>query len=211
MKKWLISVFDYTGNNSRPYREDSNWDVLQIDIQHGFDFLSFDFHKWYESVSEYGTYPEVGIIAAVPCTHDAVSGAKHFVRKDADGTSNETTVLMDHLKAMIFYFKDRRTLRFWQIENPKTRLHNRFPWIKPIRQKFNPTDFAGYDPIPDNSRYNKETWLFGEFNLMIPKPMEPLIKENPGWKKYGGKRLKTKNLRSVSPLGYCYAFHAANN
>lgn len=118
---------------------------------------------------------------------------------------------MDKLKNDIFYLEDRRLLKFWQIENPRTRLHNRFPWIKPIRQKFNPCDFAGYDPEPDNSRYNKETWLFGKFNLMVPKRMEPLTKENPGWRKLGGKSLRTKNLRSISPKGYCYAFYEANH
>lgn len=29
--------------------------------------------------------------------------------------------------------------------------------------------------------------------------------------KFGGKSLKTKNARSVSPLGFCYAFYNANS
>lgn len=210
MNKWLISIFDYTGNASRPYRE-NGWDVTQIDIQHGFNYLQFNIHNALESRIEYSTYPEVGVIAMVPCTHDACSGAKHFAKKDANGESYETTILMDKLEMDIAYLKSRGILKFWQIENPRTRLHNRFPWIKPIRQKFNPCDFAGYDPEPDNSRYNKETWLFGEFNLMTPKRMEPLTKDNPGWRKLGGKSQRTKNLRSISPLGYCYAFYEANH
>jgi len=45
---------------------------------------------------------------------------------------------------------------------------------------------------------------------MILNRLEPIHKENPGWKKYGGKSLETKNARSVSPLGYCYAFYHTN-
>lgn len=209
MNNWLISVFDLTGNASEPYRK-AGWDVTQIDIQNGVDFLTFDFIKELNRRCEYGTYPQVGIIAMVPCTHDAVSGAKHFARKDADGTTKETDVLMDRLKKMIFFFEDQRLLKFWQIEQPKTRLHNRHPWIKPIIQKFNPCDFAGYDPVPNNSRYNKETWLFGKFNKMTPKPMSPIETDNPGWKKLGGKSLTTKNARSITPLGFAYAFYHAN-
>lgn len=210
MRNWLISVFDYTGNASRPYRE-AGWDVTQIDIQHGVDFLKFDFIRELNNRCEYGTYPEVGIIAMIPCTHDAVSGAKHFKRKDELGITKETDLLVNHLKKMILFFEDMRLLKFWQAEQPKTRLHNRHPWLKPITQKFNPTDYAGYDPNPDDSRYNKETWLFGRFKKMIPKRMEPLTKEYPGFKKLGGKSLATKNARSRSPLGFCYAFYEANH
>lgn len=211
MQKLLFSIFDYTGNASYPYREDPNWDVIQIDIQHGIDFLTFDYKQAFRDLTtKNGIEPKVGIIAMVPCTHDAVCGAKHFKKKDYAGISKETDVLMASLKEMIDWFKQMSALQFWQIENPRTRLHNRFPWIKPIRQKFNPCDFAGYDPIPDNSRYNKDTWLFGNFNLMEKKHLEPLSKEYPGFKKFGGKSLKTKNARSVTPLGFCYAFYEAN-
>lgn len=207
MKNWLISAFDYTGNASRPYRE-NGWDVSQIDIQHGKDFFQFDYGKEWE---DRGRPNRVGIIAMIPCTDYAVSGAKHFARKDADGTTAESQRLVEAVRVMIMFFKSHGVLLFWQAENPRTRLHNLNPWLKPIRQKFNPCDFAGYDPVPDNSRYNKDTWLFGEFNRMEPKPMEPLSKENPGWKNLGGKSLKTKNARSISPLGYCYAFYEANH
>jgi len=207
---WLISVFDYTGNASLPY-EQAGWDVTRIDIQHGTDFLKFNYIKEFNDRTEYGTVPEVGIIAMVPCTHDATSGAKHFKAKDKDGRTKETDVLVNRLKEMIFFFDDMRVLRFWMVEQPRTRLHNRFPWLKPRIQKFNPCDFAGYDPIPSNSRYNKETWLFGRFNKMNPEPMTPLTKEYHGWKKLGGKSLKTKNARSVTPLGFAYAFYFANH
>jgi len=211
MRKRLYSIFDRTGNISEPYRKDPDWDVVQIDIQNGIDFLTFDYVKDLMDNSPYYIFPQVGIIAATPCDDYAVCGAKHFAAKDADGRTEQSQKLVNRLKEMIFYFKNFGILQFWQVENPRTRIHTLNPWLKPITQKFNPCDYAGYDPNPIDSQYNKETWLFGEFNKMIPKPLPPLTKENPGWKNFGGKSLATKNARSISPKGYCYAFYDQNN
>lgn len=38
----LISLYDYTGNASRPYDE-NGWKVYRIDIQNGIDILKWDF------------------------------------------------------------------------------------------------------------------------------------------------------------------------
>ena len=215
MNKILISLFDRTGNASRPYRE-NGWIVIQIDTQLGTDILTWDYIKWYANYLENKSYeaekyPEVGIIAMIPCDDYATSGAKHFKAKDTDGRTAKSQLLVDKVKEIIEFFIKLNVLKFWQVENPRTRIHTLNPWLKPITQKFNPCDFAGYDPVPDNSRYNKETWLFGRFNKMMPKRLEPLQKENPGWRKYGGKSLKTKNKRSITPLGFAYAFYEFNH
>lgn len=210
MKPWLISVFDLTGNASEPFRK-AGWDITQIDIQRGIDFMTWDFIAEFNEREEYGTVPEVGIIAMIPCTDYATSGAKHFAAKDKDGRTAESQKLVARVKKMIFFFDDMRVLKFWMVENPRTRIHTLNPWLKPIHTICNPCDYAGYDPVPKNSRYNKETWLFGRFNKMKKKYMKPLQKENPGWKNFGGKSLKTKNARSESPLGLCNAFAEANS
>jgi hypothetical protein len=206
MKKLLFDLFDYTGNTAEPFKK-AGWDVIQIDKQHGIDFHDFNY---IHAFNEYRTIPIVGIIAMIPCTDYALSGAKHFKAKDNDGRTAESQRLVEAVRRMILFFKDMNLLKFWMVENPATRIHTLNPWLKPITQKCNPTDFAGYDPNPDDSRYNKQTWLFGEFNKMVPKRMEPITKDNPGWKKLGGKSLRTKNLRSITPLGLAYAFAAAN-
>jgi len=46
---------------------------------------------------------------------------------------------------------------------------------------------------------------------MEKKRLEPFEKENPGWKNLGGKSERTKELRSVTPLGFSYAFYEANH
>lgn len=205
-EKILIDLFDYTGNAAQPYRE-NGWNVLQWDIQHGKDVFDF-------SPSKVLLDHKIGkliIIAAIPCTDYALSGAKHFARKDADGTTAQSQKLVTKVKSIIDFFDEHKILDQWVIENPMSRIHKLNPWLGSPVQKFDPCDFAGYDPVPDNSRYNKKTWLWGRFNKIEPKRMEPLSKEYPGFKNLGGKSLATKNARSASPLGFCYGFYEFNH
>lgn len=214
MNKVLISLFDYTGNASRPYRE-AGWEVMQVDIQHGVDILEWDYKAWFRGNYDFEPTNSIGleviIIAMIPCTDYALSGAKHFSKKDADGTTEKSQKLVGRTKLIIDYFDNLGVLKAWQIENPMSRIHKLNPWMGNITLKFSPCDFAGYDPVPANSRYNKQTWLWGRFNTPKKKYIEPLAKDNPGWRQYGGKSLKTKNARSVTPLGFAYAFYEANH
>jgi hypothetical protein len=198
--KTLISLFDRTGNASRPYYE-NGWHIIKIDIQNGIDILAWD----YTVVPKEG---KIGIISMNPCDNYATSGAKHFKAKDLDGRTAKSQLLNDKTKEIIDYFNPF----FWMIENPRTRIHKLNEWMGQ-RPKFifNPCDFAGYDPEPENSRYNKETWLFGKFNDPVKKRLEPIYKDNPGWRNLGGKSERTKNLRSITPLGFAYAFYEANH
>lgn len=208
MNKLLISLFDYSGNASRPYRE-NGWRIIQIDKQLGSDIMDFNPAKL---LNEYQfELPKVGIIAMIPCDAYALCGNKHKKTPERIKLFKESQVLVDRVKDIIDYFDNIGILSFWQVENPMSDIHTYNKWLGKIHQKFNPCDFAGYDPVPDNSRYNKMTWLWGKFNLMQKKRIEPFEKENPGWKKYGGKSLKTKNARSVTPLGFSYAFYEANH
>ena len=205
---YLISLFDLTGNASKPYKE-AGWKVVQIDIQLGVDILKWDYRKWYFENKE--KINGLGIIAMVPCTDYALSGARHFVAKDADGRTEYSQKLVAKTKEVIDFFDKKKVLRFWQIENPMSRIHKLNTWMGKPRLKFNPRDYAGYDPTPKNSQYNKMTWLWGNFNLPKQKPLPALSKEYPGFKKLGGKSLKTKNARSITPLGFSYAFFKYNH
>jgi site-specific DNA-cytosine methylase len=195
--KTIFSLFDYTGNWSRPYKE-AGFNVIQIDIKHGQDILTF----------EYQLYNHVyGILAAIPCTDYALSGARWFKEKDIDGRTEESNKLVRKTIEIIKYFKPV----FWVIENPMSRIHTCNPELgKPVF-KFDPCEFAGYDPIHVDSQYRKRTWLWGLFNKPEYKYLPPLLDYNPGWKKYGGKSERTKELRSITPLGFAYAFFGANH
>lgn len=206
MKKLLFSLFDYSGNSSEPYRQDPNWDVLQVDIKHKLDIMNWDFEQAYK----YHNPCEVGIILMPPCTDYALSGARYFAVKDADGRTERSQKILRKCKTIISFFDSLDILTFWQLENPMSRIHTLNPWLgKPIL-KFNPCDFAGYSSEPESDRYNKATWLWGDFKIPEKKHLEPLYKENPGWKKLGGKSERTKELRSVTPKGFCTAFYLFN-
>jgi hypothetical protein len=194
-EKVILSLFDYTGNWSKPYAD--NWySVVQIDIQHGDNIMTWDYKK-FSSV--------YGILAAVPCTDFAISGARHFAQKDADGTTQRSIEVVYKTLEIINYFNPT----FWVVENPMSRIHKCVPELGEVKYKFNPCDFAGYTNS-ESDRYNKTTWLWGKFNAPVKKRIEPLTAECPQWRKYGGKSLKTKNARSATPLGFAQAFYEAN-
>jgi site-specific DNA-cytosine methylase len=205
MKNTIISLFDLTGTWSKPYR-DNGYDVIQVDIQLGYDILKWD----YKQVDKNSVY---GILNASPCTDFAISGARHFAKKDSNGqTENSIKVARKGLE-IIDYFKPE----FWVLENPMTRIHKLIPEIGPVKFKFNPCDFAGYLPedLQDTERYNKATWLFGNFNDPIKKRIDPLHKDSPIWKQNEHhkkpKGMSLQNWRSKTPEGFAIAFYEANN
>jgi len=209
--KLLFSIFDHSGNASKPYRE-NGWEVIQIDIKHGTDLMTFDFLKALrDNTGISDVIPEVGIIAMIPCTAYALCGNRHKKEPARIEIFNESQILTARVKEVIDFFDRLGVLKFWQVENPMSDIHTHNKWLGKPRQKFDPCDFAGYDPNQDNSRYNKKTWLWGNFKLMEKKRIEPFEKENPGWKNLGGKSERTKELRSVTPLGFAYAFYEANH
>lgn len=211
MSNLLISLYDHTGNASRPYKE-AGWQVIQVDIKNGIDVMDWDYLKCLRDHTEFSdVLPEVGLIIMQPCTDYALSGARHFKAKDKDGRTKASQILVSKTKEIIDFFDNLRILKFWQLENPMSRIHSLNKWLGKPRLKFDPCDYAGYDPIPNNSRYNKKTWLWGKFNVPVKKRIEPIEKDNPGWKKLGGKSEKTKGLRSITPLGFAYAFYESNN
>jgi hypothetical protein len=210
MKKLLFSIFDHSGNSAKPFKE-NGWTVVQVDIKHGIDIMEWDYvSEFKRHIGMSDVLPEVGLIIMIPCTDYALSGARHFKAKDSDGRTEKSQKLVAKSKEIIDFFDKIGVLRFWQIENPMSRIHSLNPWMGKPRLKFNPCDYAGYDPNPEKSRYNKRTWLWGNFYIPEKKYLEPFEKESPVWKYLGGKSEKTKELRSITPMGFAYAFAEAN-
>ena len=198
-RKAILSLFDVTGNWSRPYLE-NGYEVIQIDLQKGFDLKDWN----------YKTFPRtyfVGVMAAIPCTDFALSGAKWFADKDEKGDTCESISLVYKTLAIIQWF--RPGLTWWVVENPMSRIHKLCPELEQVSVKFNPYEFAGYDPIPRNSQYQKQTWLWGTFKQPVKKPL-PNLDGDKFHRSVGGKSDRTKNIRSATPLGFAYAFYAAN-
>lgn len=206
MKKLLFSIFDLTGNWSAPYRL-NGWIVEQVDIQTGIDFLNYDFNGVLKRVKP----DAIGILFACPCTDYALSGAKHFKRKDLDGSTTLSQAIVARCKQLYEACVRTGKLLFWALENPKTRIHKLNPWLGKVKQKFHPSDFAGYADAPYKERYKKETWLFGHFNDLTTKADIPYSDQSPIHRDFGGKSIKTKNARSITPQGFARAFYEANH
>ena len=205
-KNTILSLFDLTGIWSKPYK-DNGYKVVQVDLQAGIDILSWD----YKAISKESVY---GILAAVPCTDFAVSGARWFAGKDQDGRTALSMKLVAKTKEIIDYFDPV----FWVIENPIGRIHKLNPWMGTPVYKFHPYEFAGYGF--DNDRYTKKTCLWGKFNHPVKKSIEPYHTGDNGKihypkdenaKAYTWNSVECKNARSATPMGFSQAFYEANN
>mgnify|MGYP003575051382 FL=1 len=185
--KIILSMCDHSGNWPKFYRE-AGYDVRSLDLKKGYDIRLLPFVD--ENV--------YGILAAPPCTVFANSGARWHRTED---DIREGLALVDAcLRAVVIY---RRTLKFWSLENPVGKLTQ---YLGEPTMRFNPCDFG--DP------YTKKTCLWGDF--VIPAPLfvsTPAVEPVNGsqmWAKWGGKSEKTKEARSITPLGFAKAFFEVN-
>lgn len=207
MKDVVISLFDRSGNWSRPWLE-AGYIVYQIDIQNE---VSVDILKWdYKHIPQNRVYL---ILAAVPCTDFAYSGSEWFPLKDRNGATKKSCALVKKTMEIINYFSPV----VWCIENPRGRIRQLNPEIGYSVSQFHPWQYAGYNNCSDKDRYPKETWLYGKYKIPYTKPCQMLDKyKKVKWKDefiseytpIGSQELK--NLRSVTPIGFSKAFYQAN-
>lgn len=184
----ILSLFDYSGEWSRPYRE-AGYDVRQVDLQLGMDVRD-------EKPGDYH-----GILAAPPCTHFSVSGNQHWPAKDADGRTDEHVALVCRVLQLIY----ASTPRWWAIENPVGRIEKLVPELSNVQRFwFNPCDYG--DP------YTKKTGIWGDFTPPLPlfatcNPVEPTEGSKMHLVPPGPER---QNIRSKTPAGFARAFFEAN-
>jgi len=195
--KTIISLFDYSGSWSAPYRE-AGHNVIQVDIKLGIDIMTVN-------PAQFGRVD--GILAAPPCTDFAVSGAQWWPVKDTDGRTAHSIALVRKTLDIIQYCQPD----WWALENPVGRIDKLVPEL----QQFGPWWFQPHwygDP------YTKKTGLWGTFNRNLPTNyVEPEFYERGGkrgswmWATLGGKSERTKEMRSITPAGFAQAFYKANN
>lgn len=183
----ILSLFDYSGNWPSYYKQ-AGYDVYQIDVKHGIDILDISPEDLPDQVH--------GILAAPPCTDFASSGAQYWKQKDLDGRTQASLQLIDKTLEIISWCDPQ----WWALENPVGRLQKLRP------QLGNPWYFQPHwfgDP------YTKKTGLWGTFNRDLPRnPVEP---DPQSWlMQLGGKSERTKELRSMTPLGFAKSFFLAN-
>lgn len=188
MKKIILSLFDYSGNWCKYYRESGNYDVYQVDIKLGIDILELHPQDIPGQVH--------GILAAPPCTDFASSGAQYWPAKDQDGRTAASLALVDKTLEIVAYHQPH----WWALENPVGRLARLRP------QLGQPWYFQ---PYWFGDAYTKKTGLWGKFNSELPQ--SPVTPDPKSWlMQLGGKSERTKELRSMTPLGFALAFYLAN-
>ncbi|MDD2892576.1 MAG: DNA cytosine methyltransferase [Halothiobacillaceae bacterium] len=198
--KVVLSFFDLSGEWSKPW-EEAGYQVFRFDIQADPDMGDINkfscefFNEWFGDFDGMEIY---AILAACPCTDFAVSGARHFAAKDADGRTVSSVQLVSQTLAAIEYFKPV----IWALENPVGRIAE-LTGLPEWRLSFDPNHLG--------DTYTKKTLIWGRFNADLPiAPVEP-TEGSKMHMKYGGKSIATKNARSVTPEGFAYAFFQANN
>ncbi len=186
--KVILSLFDYSGNWPRYYKE-NGYDVYSLDIKYDIDILTITREDLHDGI--------YGILAAPPCTDFSGSGAQYWKIKDEDGRTAQSLALVDKVLEIISWYPE---LHFWALENPVGRLSTLRPQLgKPWY--FQPHWYG--DP------YTKKTGLWGNFNKDLPR--NDVAPDPNSWiMKLGGKSEKTKELRSMTPLGFAKAFYEAN-
>lgn len=193
MSKVVISLFDHSGIWCKPYR-DAGYTVHQVDIQLGSDVYDSRLEDL-ENVH--------GVLAAPPCTDFALSGARWFAAKDADGRTGNSVKLVARTLDLI----ERWQPSWWALENPASRIHSLVPRLGAPRFKYHPYQFG--DP------YRKQTWLWGQFtNPRLGPVVEPQgvrVGQPDAWySSVGGSSIKTKNFRSRTSVGFSIAWFLAN-
>ena len=230
MKK-AIFLYDYTGIMAQPWLDAGDFECWIFDGQHVPGItregnlvkvgMWFDAYKTAEHVEQIKNIVGDGVcfVFGFPeCTNLTCAGAKHFESKRNENPMFQIEAI--NLAHMVKMVADKFSCA-WGFENPVGVLSTLYR--KPDF-KFNPCDFGGYLPVndvnpiypeiyPGRDAYNKSTsiWCGSGFVEPMKKPVSPLHKENPGWKKCGGKSLKTKNIRSATPRGFALAVFEANH
>lgn len=145
-EKVILSLYDYSGNWSRPYRE-AGYQVIQVDKElNGQDVRLY--RPQLESVH--------GILAAPPCTvFSKASGS----RQRTESEMLEAVGCVDAVLRLVYQLRPH----FWALENPQGRLKT---WLGEPRLKFHPYHYG--DP------YLKYTYLWGKFGIPEPHQVEPV-------------------------------------
>ena len=187
--KTILSLCDFSGNWAKPYA-DAGYNVKLVDIKTTGDLrlLKFD---------QFGSVH--GILAAPPCTHFAVSGARWWAEKGESALLEGLSVVDACLRIVTI-----TRPRWWVLENPVGRLRD---YLGPPLHTFDPCDYG--DP------YTKRTQLWGQFTPPLPlfigedRSVEP-TEGSKMHRLYGGKSERTKTMRSMTPAGFANAFFTAN-
>lgn len=191
INKTILSLCDITGEWPKPYRE-AGYNVIQVDLKSGGDVRLMDYPGQVH-----------GILAAPPCTHLAVSGARWWADK-GEAALLEALAVADACLRMVALCRPK----WWALENPVGRLSK---FYGPPAFTFDPYEFGTLSDEPE--AYTKRTCLWGEFT----PPMPAFVGELTAVEPVEGSKMhllppspERAALRSVTPSGFARAFFRCN-
>lgn len=203
-RKLILSLCDRTGNWSRPYEEDPDYEVKRVDLADGHDVRLLRFS------------PRVrvhGILAAPPCTHLSRAGSPSFSRKGEQAVLEALSVVDACVRIAHAYRPE-----WWALENPVGRLKH---WLGPCSWTFNPADYGAYlldgeksvvcPLFPAQDAYTKRTCIWGTAKKPALKPVAVTLPPRP--EGHGFRNpcfVRHEEHRSATPLGFARAFKEAN-
>ncbi len=177
--KIILDLCGGTGAWSKPY-VDAGYDVRLVTLPE-------------QDVRLYCPPDNVyGILAAPPCTHFAVSGARWWTSKGIEAVLNGLSVVDACLRIIKI-----AEPKFWALENPVGRLTK---YIGRWRWTFQPYEFG--DP------WTKRTCIWGEHNIPTKHVVE--LGDNADWVHKLPPGPDRAKLRSVTPPGFAQAFFEEN-
>jgi hypothetical protein len=177
--KIILDLCGGSGAWSKPYL-DAGYDVRLITLPEDVRFVHY--------ISD-----AYGILAAPPCTYFAGSGARW---KRTNEQMIEALGIADACLRLVLLSRLSGTLKFWVLEQPIGKLVR---WYGKPKMYFQPYEYG--DP------YTKRTALWGEFNIPVKTPVEP-IEGGRIWKMPPSPDRAAK--RSITPPGFAKAFFEAN-
>lgn len=200
MSGLVISLCDRTGNMVRPWLE-AGYRAVTVDIQDapeepGRLHIVRDVRGLHWSGE-----PPVMVFAFPPCTHLAVSGAKHFQRKGL-GKLIEALEIVEACRAVCEYHGAP-----WMLENPVSTLSTY--WRKPDHI-FHPWQYTAFE-LGDH--YTKTTclWTGGGFIMPAPAQASELAAAEPDDRIHKAPPSDERaDFRSATPMGFARAVFKAN-
>lgn len=200
--KIIISLFDFSGNWSLPYR-DAGYNIIQIDEKLGTDIFDFNYKLIPVSIVH-------GILSAPPCTDFSKAGANYWERKDRSGQTAKSIRLVMKALEIIHYFNPH----FWVMEQPPGR-------IEKLIRELTVKRLMSYQPYEFGAPYSKKTILYGNFNpFLVQSPVSPLPKVASGQMSIDNyyihhlgntvSRAKRSEFRAITPVEFARAFYQAN-
>ena len=203
MSGTVVSLCDRTGNMVRPWIE-AGYHAVTVDLQPaepmpGRTHICADIMALTPEFAR--QFQPAAVFAFPPCTDIANSGARWFRDKGLSGLI-EALRLVEQSRAI-----SEASGAPWMLENPMGQLSTY--WRAPDH-KFNPCDYAGYSPDPDEDSYTKLTCLWTGNGFRMPLPnRRPAVKGSKMHLLPPGE--DRADLRSVTPLGFSYAVFKANH